>query len=95
MKATGVIAASVLLVLGFCMLGIGCNDGDGGMTQEKWSETVQMGMTAEEVNAAVGRPPDRAFNSVIYWRFGNDEGGVRYGNDGRVVGIRWLTGIYG
>ena len=96
MKKTIVFWAVVAGLLCGCLALAGCGgDGDGGgMNQEQWNNTVRMGMTPDEVNAAVGRPPDRQFQSWYYWRFDNDEGGATYGSNGRVAGTRWANDMY-
>lgn len=81
----------------------GCGGGDDNntsvVTETQWGEKVHTGMTADEVNASLGRPPDREFKisgeTWYYWRFGNDEGGVTYGGSGQVVGVRWINNMYG
>jgi len=85
---------------------VGCGGGGGdeeAMTSEEWSNTIHMGMTQDEVIAAVGRPPDRQYNDSRFitpnpfyaWRFGNDEGAVAYGVDGRVARFSYATHLYG
>jgi hypothetical protein len=86
------LAVAVLFI--GCIWMTGCDSDGGGMDQKKWNETVKFGMTVVEVNTAVGREPDRAFQSWFYWRFGDDEGGVAYGRDGRVAAIRWVNNLY-
>jgi len=98
MKKTIACWAFVAGLLCGCSMLTGCESdggGDGGgMNQEQWNNTVQIGMTADEVNAALGRAPDRQFQSWYYWRFDNDEGGVTYGGNGRVAGTRWVNDMY-